>query len=160
MFIFVTLLQIDFEYMGQNTFLIFALKGPNILKKFSISFEINHSRPVNLHPPFLFCKHGSVCDPGKKVQNVDIKKNRVIAIQKEKRPDCLFSFWVTMTLVFGTLLFSKSRVPYFFSGSQTDPGFQNKNSGYRLTGWALSVSQVYKSDSLFRNWLLDPVSRT
>jgi hypothetical protein len=25
-------------------------------------------------------------------------------------------------------------VPDFFSGSQTDPGFQNKNSGCRLTG--------------------------
>jgi hypothetical protein len=25
-------------------------------------------------------------------------------------------------------------VPNFFSGSQTDPGFQNKNSGCRLTG--------------------------
>ena len=34
----------------------------------------------------------------------------------------------------GTLLFSKSRVPDFFSGSQTDPGFHNKNSGCRLTG--------------------------
>ena len=39
-----------------------------------------------------------------------------------------------MTLVFCTLLFEKSRVPNFFSVSQTDPGFQNKNSGCRLTG--------------------------
>ena len=30
--------------------------------------------------------------------------------------------------------FSKISVPDFFSGSQTDPGFQNKNSGCRLTG--------------------------
>ena len=37
-------------------------------------------------------------------------KNRVIVIQKEKRPGCLFSFWITMTLVFCTLLFEKSRV--------------------------------------------------
>ena len=71
------------------------------------------------------------------IQNMDLKKD-----QKEKRPDCLFSFWITMTLVFCTLLFSKSWVPNFFSGSQTDPGFQNKNSGCRLTGrlWALPPS--------------------
>ena len=27
-------------------------------------------------------------------------KNIVIVIQKEKRPGCLFSFWITMTLFF------------------------------------------------------------
>ena len=33
--------------------------------------------PVNLHPLFLFSKHGSVCDPEKnQVQNVDLKKAR------------------------------------------------------------------------------------
>ena len=49
-FIFVTPLQIDFEYMGQNTFLCFLLNEPNIIlkhwegeEKFSISFEIDHS---------------------------------------------------------------------------------------------------------------------
>ena len=49
-FIFVTPLQIDFEYMGQNTFLCFVLNEPNIIlkhwegeEKFSISFEIDHS---------------------------------------------------------------------------------------------------------------------
>ena len=31
--------------------------------------------PVNLHPLFLFSKHGSVCDPEKnQVQNVDLRK--------------------------------------------------------------------------------------
>ena len=35
-------------------------------------------------------------------------------------------------LVFCTLLFSKIRVPYFFK--VFDPGFQNKDSGCRLTG--------------------------
>ena len=38
------------------------------------------------------------------VQNVIYEKqgakNRVIVFQKEKRPGCLFSFWITMTLVF------------------------------------------------------------
>ena len=34
-----------------------------------------HKRPVNLHPLFLFWKHGSVCDPKKnQVQNMDLKK--------------------------------------------------------------------------------------
>ena len=51
-------------------------------------------------------------------------------IQKEKRPGCLFSFWITMTLVFCTLFFSKSRVPDFQKAGC--PIF--KNSGCRLTG--------------------------
>ena len=34
-----------------------------------------HSCPVNLHPLFLFWKHGSVCDTEKnQVQNMDLKK--------------------------------------------------------------------------------------
>ena len=33
------------------------------------------TRPVNLHPLFLFWKHGSVCDPEKnQVQNMGLKK--------------------------------------------------------------------------------------
>ena len=32
-FIFVTQLQIDFEYIGQNTFLFKVLQGPNIILK-------------------------------------------------------------------------------------------------------------------------------
>ena len=39
-----------------------------------------------------------------------------------------------MTLVICTLFFFKKQGARFFSGLQTDPGFQNKNSGYRLTG--------------------------
>ena len=36
----------------------------------------NDNRPVNLHPLFLFWKHGSVCDPEKnQVQNMDLKKS-------------------------------------------------------------------------------------
>ena len=69
------------------------------------------------------------------LQKRRVQKNRVFVNQKEKRPDYLFSFWITMTLVFCTLFFfQKSWCPIFLSGSQTDPGFQNKNSGYRLTG--------------------------
>ena len=55
------------------------------------------SRPVNLHPLFLFWKHGSVCDPVKKrckmwVAKSRVQKNRVIVIQKEKRPDLFLKF--------------------------------------------------------------------
>jgi hypothetical protein len=39
-----------------------------------------------------------------------VQKNRVIVIQKEKRQPGLFSFLITMTLFFCTLLFSG---PYF-----------------------------------------------
>ena len=47
-------------------------------------------RPVNLHPLFLFWKHGSVCDPKKnQVKNMGCKKqgakNWVFVIQKKKR---------------------------------------------------------------------------
>ena len=51
----------------------------------------------------------------------------------EKRPGCLLSFWVTMTLFFASC-FLQCIFWTFFSESQTDPCFQNKNSGYRLTG--------------------------
>ena len=55
-------------------------------------------RPVNLHPRFLFWKHGSVCDPEKnQVQNMDCKKQGA-----ENRQHGLFSFWVTMTLFFAS----------------------------------------------------------
>ena len=40
-----------------------------------------------------------------------VQKTRVIVIQKEKRQPGLFSFWITMTLLFCTLFFAKSRVP-------------------------------------------------
>ena len=36
---------------------------------------------------------------------------RVIVIQKEKRPGCLFSFWIAVTLIFCTLLFSGPERP-------------------------------------------------
>ena len=65
-----------------------------------------------------------------------LKKTGSFFIQKEKRPGCLFSFWITMTLVFCTLFFSKSRVLDFQKAGC--PIF--KNSVCRLTG-RVSVSQ-------------------
>ena len=40
-----------------------------------------------------------------------MQKTRVIVIQKEKRQPGLYSFWITMTLFFCTLIFAKGRVP-------------------------------------------------
>ena len=61
-----------------------------------------------------------------------VQKNRVIVIQKEKRPGCLFSFEITMALVFCTLLFSKSRVPNFFQGHKPTLVFKTRIVGADL----------------------------
>ena len=61
-----------------------------------------------------------------------VAKNRVIVIQKEKRQPGLFSFWITIFL--HPAFFRSIFWTWFFSGSQTNPCFQNKNSGCRLTG--------------------------
>ena len=58
-----------------------------------------------------------------------VQKNRVIVIQRENRPGCLFSFWITMTLVFYTLLFSKSWVPDFFQGHKPTLVFKTRIVG-------------------------------
>ena len=81
------------------------------------SIHFKHTRPVNLHPLFLFWKHGSVCDPENKSgpKKSWVQKNRVVVIQKEKRQSGLFSFWITMTRFFCTLLFFG---PGFFSSSR------------------------------------------
>ena len=50
-------------------------------------------------------------------------------IQKEKRQSGLFSFWITMTLVFCTLLFSKSKVPDFFQGHKPTLVFKTRIVG-------------------------------
>ena len=73
---------------------------------------------------FLKIEHPALC---KKQAE---KTGSFSIIQKEKRPGFLFSFWITMTLFFCTLLFSKSRVPNFQKAGC--PIF--KNSGCRLTG--------------------------
>ena len=52
-------------------------------------------------------------------------KNRVIVIQKEKRPGC-------NDPVFCTLLFATHILDLIFSGSQTDRCFQNKNMGVQI----------------------------
>ena len=44
---------------------------------------VKQNRPVNLHPLFLFWKHGWVCDPEKnQVQNMDLKKAGSLLFKK------------------------------------------------------------------------------
>ena len=52
-----------------------------------------NSHPINLHPLFLFRKHGSVCDPEKnQVQNIDLKKQgHCYSKREEARLPLLFS---------------------------------------------------------------------
>ena len=78
---------------------------------------------------------------------------RNIAIFKKRRPCCLFSFEITK------INLSTSHTPtffqvltlfwtQFFSGSQADPWFQNKNSGYRLTGGYLQYIQSFHASEV------------
>jgi hypothetical protein len=71
--------------------------------------------------PDILLGSGTLKKSGPKKSRVP--KNRVIVIQKENRKPGLFSFGITMTLIFCTLLFFG---PDFFSGSQTDPCFQKQ----------------------------------
>ena len=58
-------------------------------------------------------------------------KSRVIVIQKEKRQPGLFILFLNNKM---TLLFATHFLELYFTGSQNDPCFQNKNRGCRLTG--------------------------
>ena len=109
-------------------------------------------RPVNLHPLFLFWKNGLVCDPEKKsgpksgMQKAGCKKQGHCYSKREEAA-ALFSFWIIMTLFFAPCFLHPIFLTWFFSGSQTDPCFQNKNSGCKLTGrWCLirNTKQWYK----------------
>ena len=82
---------------------------------------MGHICPVNQHPLFLFWKPGSVCDPEKNwapTQKSRMQKTKVGVIQKEKKQPVLFSFWITMTLFFCTLLFCKKQGPWIFKSSR------------------------------------------
>ena len=68
------------------------------------------------------------------------QKNKVIVVQKEKRPGCFLSFWITMTRFFAPYFFQVHILNLIFLGSQTDPCIQNKNSGCRLT-WRMSTDK-------------------
>ena len=75
------------------------------------------TRPVNLHP-FLFWKHGLVCDPVKKGPNYGLQKagcKNTGSLLFKKRRVCFFSFWITMAMFFCTLLFATHILDLFFN---------------------------------------------
>ena len=78
------------------------------------------------------------------LQNMDQKKagckNRFILIQKEKRPGCLFSFWIIMTLFLRPAFFRSIFKTWFFSGSQTDPWL--KQEWWVQIDWAIQRSHL------------------
>ena len=71
-----------------------------------------------------------------------VQKKRVIVIQKEKRPGWLFPFCITMTLVFCTLFFSKSRVLDFFQGHKPTLVFKTRIVGTNWLGECHSGQSV------------------
>ena len=114
----------------------------------SLVYYVLHSRPVNLYPLFLFWKLGSVCDPEKKSgpKKSRVQKNRVIVIQKEKRPGCFFSFWITMTLFFCTLLFLDL---IFFQGHKPTHVFKTRIVGADWLGEYLARNKGRKKQWKF-----------
>ena len=54
------------------------------------------------------------------------EKNRLIVIQKENSPGCLFSFWITTTLDFCTLFFLKKPGARFFFRVTNQPWFSKQ----------------------------------
>ena len=53
-----------------------------------------------------------------------VAKNSVIVIQKEKKPGCLFSFWITMTLFFAPCFFQVNILDLIFFKFQTLKKYQ------------------------------------
>ena len=68
-----------------------------------------------------FKKSGTLLFAKSKVQ-----KNRVTVFQKEKRPGCLISFWITMTLVFLHPVFFKKQGSWFFFRVTNWPWFSKQ----------------------------------
>ena len=108
---------------GFNRFSL--LSSGSIWIEIEITYYLTiYTRPVNLHPLFLFWKHGLVCDLEKnQVQNMGCEKQsaktRVFFFQKGKRPGCHFSFLITMTLVFAPCFLHPIFWTWFFFKFQT-----------------------------------------
>ena len=120
---------------------------------FIVSESIKVSRPVNLHPLFLFSKLGSVCDLEKnQVQNMDLKKARwkkqghCYSKREEARLPLLFLN--NNDPVFCSLLFSG---PYFgpdlFQGHKPTHVFKTRIVGADWLGdW---VENIYGSANIY-----------
>ena len=114
------------------------------------SFYFLHTRRVNLlcthysnlsGRPDIFLGSGTLKKQGPKygVQKAGCKKQGHCYSKREEAA-ALFSFWIIMTLFFAPCFLHPIFLTWFFSGSQTDPCFQNKNSGDRLTGQQTKIS--------------------
>ena len=106
--------------LGQARVAILNLMLSNFTRKFCLFF-MHHLNGTQLSLTQSICAHYSSLSGRpdiflgsrtlkNKFQNMGCKKqgakNRVIVTQKEKRQPGLFSFWITMTLVFCTQLFA------------------------------------------------------
>jgi hypothetical protein len=74
--------------------------------------------------PYIFLGSGTLKKSGPKKSRMP--KNRVIVIQKENRQPGLFSFGITMTLIFCTLFFFG---PDFFTGHKPTHVFKTRIVG-------------------------------
>ena len=121
--------------------------------------------PSQSTPTILVLKTWVGLWPWKKnqVQNMDLKKarwkkNRVVVVQKEKKPSCLFSFWITMTLFFAPCFFQVHILDLIFIKFQTLKKYQvdliNLNSGCRLTGRIGILKCYHMLVKLSRSYIL------
>ena len=100
--------------LGQARVAILNLMLSNFTRKFCLFFmhhlngtQLSLTQSICAHysslsgRPDIFLGSGTLKKRFKTwVAKTRVQKNRVIVIQKEKRPGCHFSFWITMTLVF------------------------------------------------------------
>ena len=101
------------------------------------------SYPVNLHPIFLFWKHGSVCDP----ENMGCKNEGTKNKEYAAWPG-LFSFWITMNLFFHPAFCTLYFGPHYQTLKKYHVNPMNYISGCRLSGrlWTLKWIILKSSD--------------
>ena len=106
------------------------------------------NRPVNLHPLFLFWKHGSVCDPEKKGSKIWVSKSRVKKTRsllfKKRRGSCPLLFLNNNDPVFCTLLFASHIFDLiFFQGHKPTHVFKTRIVGTDWLGeWVQLTGQI------------------
>ena len=91
--------------------------------------------------PDIFLGSGTGKKSGPKKSRV--QKKRVIVIQKEKKPDCLFSFWITTTRFFSTRLFLDL---IFFQGHKPTHVFKTRIVGADWLGEWVKLNKICKKN--------------
>ena len=71
-----------------------------------------------------------------------MQKNRVTVIQKEKKQPGLFSFWITMTRFFCTLLFATHILDLFLQGHKPTNIFKTRIMGADWLGECLKMTML------------------